>query len=381
MYGLALPRARRRPVRRLFGGAALVVCVCVLFGMVSVAQQPIGSPTDLPFVTMERPTTQAPHAYFDALAARPDRLAAYSLRSQAQLDSLVKLSPSVFWKYAYGTDTHPLKQEGAKLFKPPRATFDKYPQLATYGTSGDENVPGNQVLRIPLGITSGSMLITWDVWWGEEFQTNKGPVLNAWKTFFLHTGTGITGTKNYWTLKDHVKDKGVTPENGEVSRQGNELNTYDSLGMPAGQVQNGDIFQHTGLGALPPWTYPVMVNRWTRYWLKIRMNVPGSEFPEWSQAYLSGAPLAGTWDMVSLWIAGENSDPVRVVHRVPVPRVDPMFSLFRLTWDTSTHNLDGEGLTGPVIAYARNVVILHNAGVEPISGSTPRSPRNVRIVG
>jgi hypothetical protein len=88
----------------------------------------------------------------------------------------------------------------------------------------------------------------------------------------------------------------------------------------------------------------------------------GSEFTDWSTAYLSGVPLTGTWDMVTLWIADESRDATRVLYRVPGTRkaLDIMLAQFRFSWDTSTNNGNGGGLVGPVVAYGRNVVILHN---------------------
>ena len=91
------------------------------------------------------------------------------------------------------------------------------------------------------------------------------------------------------------------------------------------------------------------------------MDVPGSAFTEWSQVALNGAPLTGPWDMVSLWIADEQRDPVRVLYRVPAPRADPMLVEFRVALNTSTNNRRRPGTVGTLIAYARNIVVLHNA--------------------
>ena len=41
-----------------------------------------------------------------------------------------------------------------------------------------------------------------------------------------------------------------------------------------------------------------------------------------------------------------------------------MYASFRYTWDTSTNNSGGGGLTGPVIAYGRNVVMMRNVPVD-----------------
>ena len=360
---------------------ALAAGICLLVGIVEGAQQPVRSTPSAEGegIVLEQPSARTPHAYFEALAARPERIGAYSLRSQAQLDSLVKRKPSVFWKYEFDSDSHPRRQDAAKLSKPPRARFDEYPELAEYGTRGDEGVHGNRAVRIPVGIRSGSVVITWDFWWGEEFQTRTGQ-LDAWKSFFLATGEDTGGRNIYWLAHDHVGNAKAAA--GEVSRH-HDGPVGDSKLKAAPGVIRSDPFQPTGLGALPTRTFPTMMNRWTRYWLEVRMDVPGREFHEWSEVALDGAPLAGTWDMVTLWIADEQRDPVRILYRVPVPRRDPMLAHFRLAFDSSTNNLRGGGIDGTLVAYARNVVVLHNASVrEPTvrSASRLQSPQNVRVV-
>jgi hypothetical protein len=364
----------------------LVTAGCALLVILGVAQQQSHTATGV--VALERPTREAPHAYFDALAARPERRATYSLRDQAQLNGLVKASASTFWTYAPSSDPHPRRQDAAKLFKPPRAAFDAYPQFASYGTSGDESVPGNQRLRIPLGISSGSVLIVWDFWWGEEFQTNRGTV-DAFKTFAVLQGRNVDDSDAYWVLKDHLLSLGP----------GDATSHYDTIDYPhsaldpnAPGVIHDDPFRPTGLGAAPSRGFTTRRNTWSRYWLEVRLRVPGSEFTEWSKAALGGAPLSGVWDMASLWVANEEEDAKRVIYRVPISPTDPamMLSHFRVQFDTSSHNATpGTGLTGPYVAYARNVVVLQNAVAEEgdpdgatwAKGETPTPPRNVRIVG
>jgi hypothetical protein len=153
---------------------------------------------------------------------------------------------------------------------------------------------------------------------------------------------------------------------GEVSKH-HEGPVGTKLLPAAPGVIRRDPYQPTGLGAVPHRSFATRFNRWTRYWVEVRMNVPGSEFDEWSQVALAGAPFSGQWDMVSVWIADEERDATRVLFRVPAARrnLDTMIGSLRLAWDTSTNNLAGGGLTGPVIAYVRNVVVLHNATVQP----------------
>ena len=199
--------------RLTLASAALGVSVWLLFQLAAGAQQPRQSPADAEpgGVPLERPSVQAPHAYFEGLSRRPERIRAFSLRDQRQLDSLVKRGPSTFFRYLWPADDYRRAQDGAKLIKPPRDQFDP----ERYGPIGDEGVPGNQTVRVPLGITSGRLLITWDFWWGEEFQTQTG-ILDAWKSFFVTSGKNIEGNKVYWLAHDHIAN--AKPAAGEVSR-------------------------------------------------------------------------------------------------------------------------------------------------------------------
>src|SRR5688500_9058228 len=164
--------ARRARVRRVLGSAALIAVFC----SAPVAQE-------APPVRLDRPTVVNPPAYFDSLKGRAEVVGAYSLRSQAELDSLVRNGPSQFFRYVWPDDSYARPQDAAKLVKPPRNQFSTWFPNNPWGNSGDENVAGNQTLRVPIGVASGTVLVTWDCYWGEEFQKNAGTV-NAWKTFF-----------------------------------------------------------------------------------------------------------------------------------------------------------------------------------------------------
>src|SRR5688500_16945986 len=108
MAGSGLRAVRWASVRPIVGGLALVAGVCTLFGVVNTAQAPAP-------VKLLKPTTASPHAYYDALAARPDKARSYSLRNQAQLDDLVKGAPSDFFTYTWPVDDYARKQDAAKL--------------------------------------------------------------------------------------------------------------------------------------------------------------------------------------------------------------------------------------------------------------------------
>jgi hypothetical protein len=350
--GISVSAAHRLAARLTFA-AVLCVGVSLLFQAAGGAERTGKLPADTELDDLwQGPSVETPHAYFEALSRRPERIQAFSLRDQRQLDSLVKRGPSTFFRYVWPADDYRRAQDGAKLIKPPRAQFDP----ERYGPVGDEGVPGNQTLRVPLGVTSGRLLITWDFWWGEEFQTQTGN-LDAWKSFFVTSGKNVEGSNVYWLAHDHIANANAAA--GEVSRHHDGPVGVKSKAAPG--VIRADPFQPTGLGAVPSRSFATMFNRWTRYWLDLRMDVPGSAFTEWSQVALNGTPLTGTWDMVSLWVADEQREPVRLLYRVPAARIDPMLVEFRLALNTSTNNRRRPGTIGTLIAYARNVVVLHNA--------------------
>src|SRR5688572_7414520 len=199
------PRVRARGIStgRVIGCAAMLAAL----GTASLAQQ--GT------VPLQRPTVANPHAYFDTLKGRSEVVAAYSLRTQAQLDSLVKRGASQFFRYTWPKDDYARPQDAAKLVKPPRNQFSTYFPGNPWGDRGDENIAGNQTLRIPIGITSGTVLVTWDAYWGEEFKTKAGAV-DAWKTFFLFAGEDLEGNETHWLGHDVIGTASAGA--GEVSK-------------------------------------------------------------------------------------------------------------------------------------------------------------------
>jgi hypothetical protein len=313
------------------------------------------------------PPTGNPHAHFEALAARPDCLRSYSLRSQAQINSVTKQPPNIFWTYDPANDTHPLKQDACKLWKPPRSQFTSWPALVTHphtaikslGNLGDETV--YLPLRLPVHSSGSSLTLTWDFWWGSEFQTNKGTV-NAWKSIYVETNpTNPTGegSKTYQCFHQLLNTALVIPANGDCCAHHSDLG---ELGNKAPGVTDNDPFFPTGLGAAPLRTFVMQANRWTRYLFHIEKAVPGSAFTSW-RAFTGADLTGGTYDRVSFWAWDPQRDPVRVLFEVPVVRDYPFLNTQRFSFDCSTNNSTGGGLIGPIVAYARNVVALNNAAV------------------
>jgi hypothetical protein len=310
------------------------------------------------------PPSVDPHAHFDALRARPDCLWSYSLRTQAQLNSLVKQPPSIFWTYDPANDTHPLKQDACKLWKPPRKDFRSWSPLVTHPhtainsltNSGDETV--YLPLRVPVHSSGSSLTLTWDFWWGSEFQINKGTV-NAWKAFFVETNPTNPigeGSKTYQCFHQLLNTALVVPANGDCCAHHSDMGEN---GNRAPGVTDNDPFTPTGLGAVPLRHFVAKSNQWTRYLFHIEKAVPGEAFTSWTAH--TGVDLSGgIYDRVSSWMWDETRSPTRVYFEVPVVRDYPYLNTLRFSFDCSTNNLSGGGLVGPVVAYVRGVAAFNN---------------------
>ena len=91
--------------------------------------------------------------HFDALVKRAEHLCNWSLRTQAQLDSLTADKRSIYFTYQPSGDSYPNRQDAAKFFRAPSAT-------------GGASIPTKQQVRMPVPrVTSGSIISTWDWDW------------------------------------------------------------------------------------------------------------------------------------------------------------------------------------------------------------------------
>jgi hypothetical protein len=292
-----------------------------------------------------------PHAYFDSLVRRQEHLCNWSLRSQAQLNSLTADKSSMYFTYEFGNDAYADPQDGAKFFRAPSA-------------NGGASVPIKQQLRMPLPrVESGSIILTWDWYWGREFRMNQGDVTH-WKAFHV-----MVGGHPWWTLMHNLGPSRGSADPDEVAKVTDEIGP----GFRANGMAFSERVTPSGPGTpaqRPSYAeaYPQYHSRWTRFWIEIRLLQPPSAFTDWSDAYLGGGPLnsnngdpQGRWHMVSLWSADENRDVQRLLYRVPmnwkseIPAREPYPTLFIFEMNSSK-----KGLAGPLIGYGRNVVLLYD---------------------
>lgn len=299
-----------------------------------------------------------PHRYFDSLVRLSEHFCNWSLRDQAQLDSLVAQGPSTHFTYSPETDNYPAKQDAAKFFK-------------INSGNGSGSVPTTQQLRFQgfgedLGTSAKSIIFTWDWYWGPEFRDNRGGVSN-YKTFQFQMD-GHT----WWTLMNSSAPA-ETLSAGTVAVVTDEFSAGHGV-EPGPLAPNGMLNSERVIPSGPGTPYsqasyatalPLYQARWNRYWVEIRPAQPHTAFTDWNAAY--GVTLQpnpndpqGRWHMVSVWIADEQRAPIRSLYRVPVGWNSargwrPHISLFRFEMNSSK-----TGFVGPFIGYGRNVAILRD---------------------
>jgi hypothetical protein len=316
-----------------------VIVLALVWVSIASAQRTLAPPKNLRIVntsaTRSEPSGRQ-HDYFKALVALPEHVRSWSLRDQAQLNGLAKLGTSNYFTYVFGSDSYSNPQDGAKFYKPVNENV---------GARSD-SIPGNQQLRMPIQIGSGSVMVTWDFWFGPEFRTNIGNIDNY--KIFQHRQRDDS---RWWT---HV----VRFKNASAP---NEVATpYDTLS--AGRLNIPGLtkskpYTPSGAGALGANSYAVNASVWTRWWSLVEFDVPSSDsrWDAWKSQSPAAAQLSGTWDMVSLWVADEQRDAVRLLYRVPAS-VDTQLASFDFEFNTSNR----PSQTGPLVGYGRNVVVLHN---------------------
>ena len=315
----------------------------------------------------------ASHAYFEKLARRPDCWKAYSLRDNAQLArfSNSKRKPQRV-TYNPAADTDPRRQDAAKVLLP-----------------ANQVSLGNTV-RLPIGTEDNTTtLVTWDAWFGSEFDVgNTG--IGGYKTFqFASPADRIWFEVRTRLRLDEAKQKvrragapREKPAKGAASTQtaasaeppaasgkpGSEapknkpsssssgtadqsaakradqnagkrleLGFVDARGYPARGTVLGPNVQRGSPLTPQVGQFTVHAETWIRYWVLIEQR-------------------ANDWDLVSLWVADEHHDPVLLIDRLQF-NVKKSVEQFWLEYNTSAHvpqNL------GERVAYARNVVMLRN---------------------
>jgi hypothetical protein len=278
------------------------------------------------------PLPGASHAYFDSLSARPDVLAAYSLRDQAQIDTYrgAKSQPSAVI-YDPQNDRDPRKQDAAKVLLPANS-------LQTQVWLPTKHQPRQ------------NLLVTWDMWYGKEFKYQSS-LLGGHKAWNL-----CSPNEAIWTELQALYD--LASSTSDVAFTA--IRQYSGWGpntSPMGGVNmNGRNYGNTTIGPMKA-EFGVRPETWTRHWLYFQQDPP--------------------WYRMYLWMADPNRGPVQVYDGLQVlPRLpgvgtsmDGTWDILRVEYNTSQAVVSG---TRPLVGYTRNVVMLKNLALSTVSGLLQR---------
>ncbi len=328
----------RRKGTLVVRGLLLLACAVALVTVPS-AQQPAGGCA--PATSAREPAASPSHDYFVELASRPDCMAAFSLRDNAQLSKFMHGPNTLGQRVTYdpANDTDPRRQDAAKVVVPAGE-----PSLRT-------------TVRLPIGTSDGTTtLVTWDAWFGSEFRFEETGI-NNYKNFQF-----ASPAKRIW-FEVKTRFSAVAEPNsrratsarragkGEVGKK-QETAPTPMPSPPGKSGERPDIGvvdaraylrvgpNVTNKGSLSPkaGTFTIRAETWTRYWVLIEQR-------------------ANDWDLVSLWVADANHDPTQIIDRRQL-NVNGSVDEFWLQYNTSTRRTDG---LGQRVGYARNVVMLRNS--------------------
>jgi hypothetical protein len=369
-------------------------------GMLAVGEYPHG------FATAVRAAGDA-HAYFNALVTNAAHYKSYSLRDQAQLERYKACnSCPVSVTYGPNTDTFTKPQDAAKvtvaawnLGSALVSSIDSDDTSITLTSKTSSYIAGaaikvdNEVMRIqaistltftvergafgtsranhsagtrisinnhsldnqvwlPMGTSDGhSYITTWDAWYPKELQKQYSG-LSTWKTYQFRRQMS-NGPAIWFEIRT------LFSEGGSTDIGGVDVRGYGGLGPNVTNDQ--PLSPQAGKFMIKPET-------WVRYWMMMEQR-------------------AGAYDVMHVWVADENRDPVKIIDRLQM-EVGTSIPSFQLEFNTSTGRMTV--LHDDLVTYVRNVVMLQDYGdpsnllIRPVAGATPAArpgaPTNVRIV-
>jgi hypothetical protein len=258
------------------------------------------------------------------------------------------------------------------------------PVIQAVATTCTYSLPTNMQLKWEMGYSTGSVLITWDMYATSEWRSGLPAGFSAYKTYNLRHGATPTDEGNRWTIVQQISDRT------------SDLRTYCAdmhRGMTSGGKAQGvnplgkDWMTPTGNPDIPARTYRLRHSVWTRWWVEIKFAQDATEFTDWSALVCDpanptnpctesgGTMIAantkagsdGKWHMISAWVADEERDPVAVLYRVPVwwgkytdTASVPYPYLSRFDFEFNTSDVDPVPGASSLYCYARGFHTLRN---------------------
>lgn len=371
---------------------ALATRVKAVEAIVAPAPAPAPAPTPTP---IPAPLPTGSNGYFDALRARADVWKTYSLRDQAQIDSVSSVRPN---KWV----TYDAMQDAAKAVIPPfidlgfriasvgadRVTFsraltaqeknlfvqyrglridnevvtvirwytfgEQFPDDATVlvargqaGTAAVAHAAGAPALlsqnnllsylNVPLGTEDGHRyLLTWDVRYdGSYLGTDINPIAVGHKEFQFTSGdrSGI------W-LETRIRPDGIDGM-GKIA-----LDRSQFVGLIDARYYGTS--RGTAVTVPDPLKpqlarFSVRANTWTRFWWLIEQR-------------------AGDYDLVTLWVADEDTNPVKIFDALPLNTIGTIPAVKTWWFEQNTSYDMYRGQFRDLVSYVRNFAVLVDPG-------------------
>lgn len=247
--------------------------------------------------------------YFDWLRRRPETILARGYQSQAEIDADIAA-------------TNP-----ANRVRPP--VYDSTVKGARWTIpAGVASIAGQDQLHPRFGtVSSGNLLLVWEARWDSAFAGNLGG-LETHKAFQLASDS--SGDKRRIEIRTRFS---LAPSNAVAM-----VDARGYIWNPSGQPLPGQTGQFT-----------IEPNKWTRFWAFLDFN-------------------ARTF---SLWVADEDTKPVRLFNRMQYSNMSGGIDHFWFEFNSSQERGGGSSLTvwGRNFAALRNVsdveAIVNQGDVEP----------------
>jgi hypothetical protein len=293
----------------------------------------------------EPPAAGDTHAYYVALASRPDCFAAYSLRDDSQVvQRSTYLGPRDL-AYIYPDDPDPRRQDAMRIL-----------------TRADQAGPG-EGLKLPVGKHYPQNLLTVeDRWWGAEMAYHNTKIAYyKGDPYFDFGGTSATHIAVKTMPQQAEQNTHTLPSGGPyVLMLGpqfiNAVNKYPyplPLRLPY-NVPSKETRNYGNEGAGPRDTsagpegaeFGAVAERWTRIW----------HFFERAPEEDWDGKTAYRWFM---WAADTTRGPVRILNGVVISMPTAGITHWRMHMGVGNAYTEVPAGRGPLVAYARNVVALH----------------------
>jgi len=293
-------------------------------------------------------TSTSAHAYYNQLLLRPDLYRNWSMRANTSTDTH-GLLPSTMWSYTWPNDGYFDAQDAVKLVKNPNPS-----------TRSSDSIPTGEQVRFPVQVSTGIVVATFDWYHGIEFKLNSGTVQTHKFVQMASDGpsTGHAGDVYCELRTDFGFADGSTDVAG-ISPRGYVMSTVTGNAQFVPGLKSQQPYSPTGQG-VPAALYRVKPNCWTRYWIEMKLKQDGANFTEWNAISTQALQAGSTYNMISIWMADEVTDPRRIIYRAPWRIRGTYFQ--NIWWELNTSW--GPGQTGPLIGYGRNVVIMRDTAAD-----------------